>query len=270
MSSPRRLPWTHAPLRAGRWPLLAEAAHYLRTVLRLSAGSQVELFDGAGQIALATLDDGEPPQLQIGTVRAADTVTAPLTLAVAAPKGERADWLAEKLGELGVTTITWLLCDRSIVQPVAGSARMQRWHRLLTAGARQSGQARVPEMQGPLTLPAWLAQPAPPRRLVAQPGGQPMLSLLAGEAAATAILIGPEGGFSPNELQQLEAAGYSAVGLGSAILRVETAAVAAAALYVATSFSEVAAPCPRHTFNAPTAACKTSLSPPIAAAASDL
>jgi 16S rRNA (uracil1498-N3)-methyltransferase len=223
----RRLHYEDAPLQPGELPLGRALRHYAFDVLRLAPGTSVVLFDGAGQQAEAVL---HKDTLSVARVEPAVEPSAHLTLACAIPKGERADWLVEKTCELGLGALHWLRCARSVVAQ-ASVARHARWERLAAAAARQSGRSRVPTLHPAVPLETFLTQTqsmaasrwvAHPGSAVARPGGGPHLAV-----------VGPEGGLSKAELQALAAAGYTAVALSHHILRVETAAVCAAALLLA-------------------------------------
>jgi len=225
-------------LAAGRVRLDDEQTHYLSHVRRLGVGDEVLLLGGDGQAARAAIVHGEPGALWLEV--ASPTPQPPpaleLSIALATPKGERSDWAVEKLTELGVARIVWLATARGVVTPRQGGHREERWQRLALAAAQQAGRTRAPELCGPMPLCVALARPVE-LKLVADPSGEPLVTWLGrslgGRAAAprsAQVLIGPEGGFCADELMQAAQAGYTAVGLGGLILRVETAAVAAAAV----------------------------------------
>ena len=222
----RRLRVPAGCLLPGRVPLPTSEQHYIRRVLRLRPGAEVDLFDGVGATGTGRLAVGEDGALHVeveAVSRGHDD--APLTVAVAVPKGERADWLVEKLTELGVHTIAWLACARSVVVLKSPDAKMARWERLAEAAARQAGRATLPQLQAPVPFDAFVGAPRLGTRLVAQPGG---MAARPPEGAGV-VLIGPEGGFTPEELQLAATEGYTAIALSRHVLRVETAAVAAAA-----------------------------------------
>ncbi len=168
-------------------------------------------------------------------------------LAVAAPKGGRADWLVEKCAELGVAALWLLRTHRGQVAP--GPGKVERWRRKAVEAAKQAGQRRVMGIEPPRTVAEALSAVegrcvlyGHPHRekasilqalteLRLQSGGQ---AHEAGEntpgGESIAIFIGPEGGFTDEECRAIVAAGGVAVSLGASILRVETAAVAAAAI----------------------------------------
>jgi 16S rRNA (uracil1498-N3)-methyltransferase len=148
-----------------------------------------------------------------------------LELAVAMPKGDRADWLVEKLTELGVARLIPLRTQRSVVRPGAG--KLDRWRRIVVAASKQCGRNQLMEI-APLTdWPRLVSDPnLPRRRLIVDPDG-PAATWYASELIAA---IGPEGGWTDEELALANDAGWQRVGLGPRILRIETAAIVCASL----------------------------------------
>ena len=220
-------------IQEGEQRLSSEASHYLGTVLRLRIGDAVELFDGQGVSAEAKLTGF---QNKIALIE----VTAPtihaqeerlLTLAIATPKGERADLAVEKLCELGVHRIVWLESERSVSIPREKGQKNQRRERIAETAANQSGRYFVPVITGPIPLATFLEQSFDRQFL-----GAFSEKLLSEEihnlpkSCNLCVMIGPEGGFTPSEITQITHAGYLPRRLGAHILRVETAALASAAL----------------------------------------
>jgi 16S rRNA (uracil1498-N3)-methyltransferase len=195
----------------------ADSLHHLSRVLRLRRAEAVTVTDGAGRWRSAefTGDDVEPT----GEVVTEARPEPPLTIAVAPPKGDRLEWLVGKCTEVGIDRIVLLEAEHSVVRwPDDRAARqVDRLRRVAAEAASQSRRVWLPEVAGPVSALEVLSGFA-----AAEPGGRP---LRAGDAA---VAIGPEGGWSAKEL---EVAG-DPVSLGPNVLRVETAAVAAAVLMV--------------------------------------
>jgi 16S rRNA (uracil1498-N3)-methyltransferase len=195
----------------------AESLHHLSRVLRLRRGEAVTVTDGAGRWRGAEFTgDGVEP---VDEIRTEPRRGPPLTVAVAPPKGDRLEWLVAKCTEVGIDRIVLLEAEHSVVRwPDDRAARqLDRLRRVAAEAGSQSRRVWLPEVAGPVPALEVL-----PRFAVAEPGGHPL------QAGDTAVAVGPEGGWSAKEL---EVAG-GAVSLGPNILRVETAAVAAAVLMV--------------------------------------
>ncbi len=212
-----------------RAALTPEAAHYLRDVLRLGPGAEVELFDGAGGSYPARIAE-DFAALELGPRREARPALS-LWLLVALAKGEKMDLVVQKATELGATRISPFEAERSVVRldPGRGEARAVRWRRIAAEAARQCGRADVPSVSDPVPLAEALAAiPQGFARFVLHPGGEPLAPGPAGSGVAA--VVGPEGGLTPAEVLACESAGARRVSLGPRILRAETAAVVATAL----------------------------------------
>jgi 16S rRNA (uracil1498-N3)-methyltransferase len=147
---------------------------------------------------------------------------------VALPKGDRQKWLVEKLTELGCARLVPLVTTRGVAE--ATPAAIERLGRAAIEACKQCGRTTLPEITPPATLAAVLAARDPNTvSLVADPSGEALGPLLAGHAGAVLALVGPEGGFTAEELAVAEAAGCRRVSLAPHILRVETAAIAVTA-----------------------------------------
>lgn len=243
---PRRI---HIPVvRVGDVPLDANEAHHARTVLRLTNGSAVEVFDDAGNAASATLVFDGPratlariERIDVATVDAGEAAGLRWSVAAAVPKGERADWMVEKLSELGCGAFIPLATARSVVLP-EGRNKRDRWSRIAAESAKQSRRRGVMRIEE-LTPLAGLVQQVANAGTALSDGPRRGWFLSTGRSAVPAraainagfadpffLAIGPEGGWTSEEEGILSAAGLTPVGLTPTILRVETAAVAAAAI----------------------------------------
>jgi 16S rRNA (uracil1498-N3)-methyltransferase len=233
----------HVPiLSVGRVTLDESQARHAVDVLRLATGTTVEVFDDAGRVATGELiiDDDEDVFVKVKQIedrRGSEGSTRfEWTIAAAVPKGERADWMIEKLSELGTTAFIPLAAARSVVLP-EGRNKRERWARIATESAKQSrrtGVMRVGELTGVDALLESIAKSSDAAGWYfstadAAPVSEATGALPAGVRSIVA-LIGPEGGWTPDELTRFAAAGLTAVVLTDTVLRVETAAVAAAAV----------------------------------------
>ncbi len=224
--------------REGRIRLEGGESRHLGRVLRLGPGAEVEVFDGGGFATRARVVKvgkdwvdldvvGDPLSDRVAPCR--------VTLATAVPKGERFDWLVEKATEIGVDRLVPIVTERSVVDPRA--AKLDRLRRRIVEASKQCGRNRLMVLDRPLAWALWLAEPAAATlRLVAHPGGLPPLSWPRAQHGGEAVLaIGPEGGFTEQEVEAARAAGWQIAGLGATLLRVETAGLVGCAAILALS-----------------------------------
>jgi 16S rRNA (uracil1498-N3)-methyltransferase len=217
----------------GRTDLSDAQSRYLRDVLRLCAGDPIEVFGDAGMVghgSIAVLGRGgvtiEITRIQPGKPNATD-----LIVAAAIPKAQRADWMIEKLAELGVSAFFPLIAQRQVVLP-KGDKKFDRWKRLAEQASRQSGRASVMVIHPITSVGDLLAESDSGVRwyLSVREDAKAMIQMLTSVPPRLTLLIGPEGGWTDEEIAGFEAAGVIGVRLTHTILRVETAALAAAAL----------------------------------------
>jgi 16S rRNA (uracil1498-N3)-methyltransferase len=154
-----------------------------------------------------------------------------LTLAVAVPKGERADWMVEKLSELCVWRFIPLSTDRGIVRP-GGLNKVDRWRRIAIESAKQSRRAGVMQIESLVSTQEALAAAQSSWYCSTAADAKPIAEALHGRppTPGLSIFVGPEGGWSPQEITQFQQASATPVGLTQTILRVETAAIAVATM----------------------------------------
>lgn len=207
-----------------------EAAHALR-VLRLAPGDACQaLIDGA--LFDARIEETGPRVL----LRLEGELPSPeprvrVTLYQGLPKGDKMDYIAQKCTEAGVFRVAPVLFSRCVVKWEAkdGEKKRARWARIAAEAAKQSGRAVVPQIAPPLTV-GQLCAALPGHALALAPWEEQRGGGIARQWAGqrdVALVIGPEGGISPEEMAQLRRAGARAVTLGPRILRTETAGLAA-------------------------------------------
>lgn len=226
-------------LAAGSRVIVDGDYHYLFRVRRVRAGDALTLFDGAGSEAAATVHSiaTDHAVLAVDTPRpAGQPGRCRLTIAQALIKGERMDMCIQKLVELGVSAITPLHTERTVVKltPERAHKRRQRFVEIARDAARQSRRATVPDINEISYLDTLLMAPAATElRLVLwerERGRALRDALPAAVPASACVLVGPEGGLSDAEVERAASAGWITVGLGPYILRAETASMAAAAM----------------------------------------
>ena len=219
-------------LRPGEIELDEPSAHHVRNVLRLGTGTEIELFDDAGRVAVGQIEALEPRVLvRVSEVGSVSRSTPHITVAAAVPKGERADWMIEKLSELGCDRFIPLAAARSVVLP-RGSNKHDRWIRIATESAKQSRRVGVMSIEPLTAVEDLIAAGASERAafLSTDPSSQKIATAFDAPADALTLLIGPEGGWTDEELALFARHGVRGLRLTDTILRVETAAVAAMAV----------------------------------------
>jgi 16S rRNA (uracil1498-N3)-methyltransferase len=221
--------------------IAGDEAHYLARVVRVRAGERVCASDGEG--GLATLEiERLAPSLRARVIEREQRMrVAELELWCGAPKGDRADWMVEKLAELGVARLVPIEAERGRWERF--ERRRERWERLASAALRQSRSAFRMHVLEPLALePALTRTPGAAARWCARPDGGPATRIAAAARGPTIVAIGPSSGFSQGELKRLQESGFTAVALAETRLRTETAALAAAAVWAAAACGNAGAP----------------------------
>ena len=208
-------------------------AHHLSRVLRKSVGDVVELFDGSGRAVAAEVTgiSKKTADLRLLDFKETPPPGVEIILASAVPKGDRFRWLVEKATELGVDRLIPLVTDRSVVKP--GEGKREKMEQAVIEACKQSGRNRLMRIAEPTSLDAVLELCSAGNLLTlfAHPSGQPLKETFQKELPASIVLlVGPEGGWSEEEVAKASAAGSVSVSLGANILRIETAAMALAAL----------------------------------------
>jgi 16S rRNA (uracil1498-N3)-methyltransferase len=231
-------PRFYCPQRLGpgqQLDLPPDAAHHAARVLRLAVGDAVTLFNGEGGEYPAALTHIGKNNVtaKTGPWLGRDS-ESPLEvrLAQAVSAGDKMDFTLQKAVELGIRAIQPLLAERCVVKLAGERAekRTQHWQGVVVAACEQSGRNFVPAVAPLQTLPNWLAARGPEGLgLLLSPFAESSLSDLAPPAGPVTLLIGPEGGFSDNEVKMAASRGFTPVRLGARVLRTETAALAALA-----------------------------------------
>ncbi len=235
----RRLLVAPGSLAAGSLSVTGDDHHYLFRVLRMRVGDRITLFDGEGRQADAEIRaiGARTADLAVGEPALAPASVPPrLTVLLSIIKGERMDFCLPKLVELGVGRIIPVLAERSVVKLDGERAekRRERYRAQVRAAAQQCRSSFLPLVDPVSRLGEALARVAgADLRLVLWEDARavPLRSTLPEVAPAqVAVLVGPEGGLTDEEVERAREAGFVAVGLGPRILRAETAAVSSAAI----------------------------------------
>jgi 16S rRNA (uracil1498-N3)-methyltransferase len=216
-----------------------EAGHMLRS-LRLSVGDSFHAFDEAGNRYRMRILEATSRSLRAEVLETFPPEPPPpvaVTLLIGLPKADKMDFILEKATELGVSRVVPFRSSRTIprMEPADATKRLLRWERVALAAAKQCGAGRVPEVSAVVPYAGALRDAAGHDGRVIFYEGEGSFSLkrvLAGmpDVRTVALIVGPEGGFSPDEVREAVAAGAFCAGLGSRILRVETAALAVLAM----------------------------------------
>lgn len=212
-----------------------EQAHHVAHVLRLAAGDALTVFDGRGLEYPGVI---ERISKSIVTVRVSDpsevTRESPLAVSLAQgiSSGERMDYTVQKAVELGVKAIQPLAVERSVVKLSAERAakRAAHWQAVAVAACEQSGRNHVPVVLPVRPFTSWIADVASDAlKLTLSPDAASSLRELERPRGEVVLLVGPEGGLSPREIEVARAASFQGLRLGPRVLRTETAALAALA-----------------------------------------
>ena len=230
MTEPRI--YTSQALCEGARIVLEESpSRHLAGALRRGPGDSLQLFDGQGcehRAEIATVAR-KTVEVTVGPAIEND-VESPLAthLGIAVSRGERMDWVIQKSTELGVTTITPLLTERTGVKLSNERAqkRLSHWRHVAISACEQCGRNRLPVIQPLEHLAHWLSATQADKRLVLDPAATGTAEDST-TPATVALLVGPEGGFSAPELQAARHSGWQGLGLGPRVLRTETAPVVA-------------------------------------------
>ncbi|MHB0774964.1 16S rRNA (uracil(1498)-N(3))-methyltransferase [Halomonas sp. WWR20] len=222
-------------LDAGATLILPEsAARHVALVLRLREGATLTLFDGRGVEAHAELITVARKQVAV-RIREVFTGQRESPLAVhlgqAISKGDRMDYAIQKAVELGVAVITPLYTEHGDVRLKGEreAKKLAHWQGVAISACEQCGRAVVPVINAPQPLAEWLSARDEPLRLALHPATESAFARQA-HVERAALLIGPEGGLSPTEVDVATAAGFTPLTLGPRILRTETAPVVALTL----------------------------------------
>jgi len=209
-----------------------DTSKHIVQVLRMQNGEQLQLTDGKGNLFTGVITDNNRKRCAVAILQTTNhqPQTRKISIAISLLKNtSRFEWFLEKATEIGVSEIIPLVCART----EKTAFKYDRMKSILVSAMLQSQQCRLPVLQEPIKFNQ-LVQTAPhPQKLIAhceETGVKQALSTLQSVGASAIILIGPEGDFTPEEIQLALENNFSAVALGNTRLRTETAGVVAASL----------------------------------------
>jgi 16S rRNA (uracil1498-N3)-methyltransferase len=226
--------YVNCELRPGPVLVQGAEAHHLAVVCRLRPGGVVCLFNGDGHQYPARIEEISRREVALEVLAVENPAhELPFRLEVAAPlpRGDRAQFLLEKLTELGVASFTPLRTARSVVH--ARENKLDKLQRHVIEASKQCGRNVLLEVRPTIEWAVFCrAAELPPRRVLGQPGGDWTRADAVSEARCnTVVAVGPEGGFTEEEVTLSRETGWRLLDLGPRILRVETAAIALAVLF---------------------------------------
>ncbi len=208
-----------------------EETHHLTRVLRLGPGDAISVFDGRGGEWEAVILSARAGAARVRIGRElAGSVEAGLEVILfqGLSRSEKMEWAIQKGTEIGVAEVRPFAAIRSQTA-TPSPARLARWRRVALEACKQSGRRRIPRVADP--VPSLPTPPSGVLALLPDPGAPPLRSRLGGVRAETVwVAVGPEGGFTPDEVGAAVSTGWVRCGLGPRVLRTETAGMIACAL----------------------------------------
>jgi len=211
--------------------LETQASHHLATVLRMREKDTISLFNGSDQIFDAIIRNINKRRVEVGiTKQTHQSIESPLTihLGIAISKGDRMEMVIQKATELGITSITPLLSERTNVKlnTERQQKKQQQWQQIAIGACEQCGRNKIPTVQVLTKFESWLAGCDAEEKFILHHRTDSQLSEMV-KPNSIALLIGPEGGLSQEEIDHAITNGFKALALGPRVLRTETAPLAA-------------------------------------------
>lgn len=228
--------WIADEVSADRGALTGDHAAHLVRVLRARIGQQFDIVaDGVLRRGTISAVSDVRVEFDLAEELSTDSPAIHLSLLLAVFKFDRMEWAIEKCTELGVTRIIPIVARRTDSHLALASAkRVERWRRIALQAAEQSRRAMPPEISDPIKLRDALSISAELKIVLSEAEEQTNLSEVSGPTGNSQVLlaVGPEGGWTEDELNLFQEEGWLSASLGPTILRAETAAVAAVAITI--------------------------------------
>ena len=217
--------------------------HHMVDVLRLQTGSKISVSDGMGNRYTALVKEVEEDQVTLSLLEKMSTAdaikTLPITLIQGVAKGSKMDWIVQKNTEMGISVIQPVTTQYTVVKFPSdqdAAKKQDRWQKIAVEASKQSKRSTIPTIKKPVSLETYIANTRFSEgrwlRLLAyeKESGKPLKEIISPEALeqydGIELWIGPEGGYSPKEIELAKEAGIQTIGLGPRILRTETASIA--------------------------------------------
>ena len=218
----------------GTTVLPRQQSHYLTRVLRLSAGEELEVFDDQRRMAAAKLLDIDKNTVRayLGPIQEVQKPHCLVRLALPPPKNDRLEWTVQKLTELGTHEIIFLNTHRTVTSLEKIQAKRERLLKIARSATEQAGHCRVPILEAPVSFHSLLTKYPNVTSVFChpEPHNLPLKLQDIGKLDSILIVIGPEGGFTDDELEKFSQHRFASLRLTESTLRVETAALLAASL----------------------------------------
>ncbi len=209
--------------------------HYLKNVLRLKPGAAFFLFNGRACVDFEArlLVDGKRLMAEIGAAQTLSTESALASVIIQGlGRSDHTDWMIQKTTELGASRISLFNAERtqSPLKPAQLDRKLAHWRGVAVSACEQCGRAIIPEIMFNTRLEQALDAAPDSLKLLLDFDGKPLASVLRASQSSVSILLGPEGGLHPQEIDFARDSGFQPISLGSRVLRFETAATAALAI----------------------------------------
>ncbi len=226
--------YTNTPISSKKFDITdRDIIHQWKSVFRYNVGSQVILFDGSGidYLCMITSLRNLGATLEVVENREVSMTKNNIYLCMALVKKDNFELVTQKVTEIGVTHIIPILCEHSEKRKL----NFERLNKIVLEASEQSGRGDIPTIHEVMTLEEVFTKGIlPQEKIVLHPEGGTLRKYLGGlhETKSFAVFVGPEGGFSPKEIELLKSYNVPAISLGSQILRAETAAIAISSLLI--------------------------------------